>query len=446
MNQSVSEFIGDILQHIKYKKIHPYVVKELEDHIESLREDYEREGLDKEAAYLKAIEQMGDATPIGKGLHEMHKPKCEWSLIVLFTLLISIGLLALGVMKAHYPEGYGNYYLSKQLIFVILGSLGFWGCYFSNYKKLENNAILFYLIGIGIMIYNLLFGVRVNGVNRYLRVLFFTFSAIRLSIPFLVIGYIGFIRKWTSPKLKNVLTLGVLGGIPICLMMIVSSIKTGLLLGVVFTLSLTFHIIGKEYKGTKIKALVTLYGTLGAVVGLTFFRMIYGIEYRIERLRAFFNPEEDPLGYGYMYHVLKNIRENASVIGGEGLEGSLPAGEITTDMIFTFIVGSMGWLMGIVLMSVIALVIIRLFRAAMKIQESYGRLLTLSISTLFALQFIFNIAMNLGYTPIVGVGLPLVSYGGTALIVDMALLGLFMNVYRRKDLVLIMSQTTIGDV
>ena len=98
MNQAVAEFLKHVLEQIKYKKIHPYIRQELEDHIESLKEAYEKEGLTEEAAYEKAITQMGDATIVGKELHEKHKPRCEWSLLILFSLLIGIGLFALARM------------------------------------------------------------------------------------------------------------------------------------------------------------------------------------------------------------------------------------------------------------------------------------------------------------------------------------------------------------
>ena len=96
----------------------------------------------------------------------------------------------------------------------------------------------------------------------------------------------------------------------------------------------------------------------------------------------------------------------------------------------------MGWLAGVLLILIIGFMIIRMFSAAMKVQESYGRLVTLSIAAMFTMQFVYNIAMNLGYVPLTGMPLPFVSYGGSNLVTNAAMMGIFLSVYRRKDLVL----------
>ena len=448
MNQVVANFLGHVLEQIKYKKIHPYIRQELEDHIESLKEAYEKEGHTEQVAYEKAIVQMGDATSIGKELHEKHKPRCEWSVLILFTLLIGIGLFALARGIQYDVDGYTETYFVKQRLFIGMGSIIFFLLYFGDYKKLEKRSMLIYGLGIILIGCTIILKGYINGKSRFLHFLQLRsmFYSADLSIPFLVIGYIGFVRKWACPKLKNFMVLGVLGVLP-CLMIVeISNKPTGIGIGAIFVSILTFYILGNEYKGDKIKTLIYLYSVLGlAGVVCTFYKMVvFSKDYLVKRFKLFFYPQDDPMIYGYYYRVLMNIRKEASLIGEGGyLKEQLTEvfeGMWLSDMIFTFVVGSMGWIMGGVLILVLLLAIIRLFRVANRVQDNYGRILSLTIACIFTLQFVLNISMNLGYTPIMTISLPFVSYGGSGLIINMGLLGLFMGIYRKKDLVLIMSQ------
>jgi cell division protein FtsW (lipid II flippase) len=77
-----------------------------------------------------------------------------------------------------------------------------------------------------------------------------------------------------------------------------------------------------------------------------------------------------------------------------------------------------------------------MFHAASKISDRYGKFFSIGICCVFSLQVITNILMNLGYLPIAGISLPFISYGGTNLVCNMALMGMLVGIYRRKDIVL----------
>ena len=447
MNQVVANFLGHVLEQIKYKKIHPYIRQELEDHIESLKEAYEKEGLTEEAAYEKAITQMGDATIVGKELHEKHKPRCEWSLLILFSLLIGIGLFALARMAPYYTDEYRNQDFIKQLLFVGMGSVVFSIFYFCDYKRLERSSLLLYGLGVALMVSTINWGLSINGKTQFLRIAFIMFYTTSLSMPLLVIGYIGLVRRWAYPKLKNFLALGAVGMISSLMMVQISNIPTGIGIGAIFTIVLTLYILGNEYVGNKMRTLVYTYSALGVGGILMLFMLWRGTflkEYQVARLNGFLHPEEDPRGMGYLYNLLKSIREDAHLIGKtDYFKEILPdrcTGALSSDMTFTFIVGNMGWIMGGLVILFLLLAIIRLFRAASRVQDNYGRILALSIACIFTVQFVFNMGMNLGYMPIMSSSLPFISYGGSRLITNMGLLGLFMGIYRKKDLVLVMPQ------
>jgi cell division protein FtsW (lipid II flippase) len=141
---------------------------------------------------------------------------------------------------------------------------------------------------------------------------------------------------------------------------------------------------------------------------------------------------------GYIYSILKKLNEGAKWIGDSEtvsiLNGGFP--NPFDEGILITIVSSYGKLVGILLVMIIAYIILKMFSAASKIKDLYGKMLSFAIATLFAVQFTSNILMNLGYLPFINMNLPFVSYGGVSMIFDMAFMGLLLGIYRRKDIIL----------
>lgn len=142
MNHYVDTFLKDVLEKVKYKKIHPYLAQELNDHIGCLKEDLMESGLDEEQAYKEAVSHMGEAEGIGENLHKMHKPRMGWSILLLLIGLIGIGLWT---MLTYSQVGGQSFYLRKQIMWVIVG-IGIFlvTMYCSDYKRWENYTSLFY--------------------------------------------------------------------------------------------------------------------------------------------------------------------------------------------------------------------------------------------------------------------------------------------------------------
>jgi cell division protein FtsW (lipid II flippase) len=120
----------------------------------------------------------------------------------------------------------------------------------------------------------------------------------------------------------------------------------------------------------------------------------------------------------------------------------LPGGN--SEFIFTYIVSGFGWLWGIMLILILSLFIIRMFSTASKISDRFGKYLCIGICCAFPLQVITNILMNLGFFPITGISLPFISYGGGNFVCNMALIGLLLGVYRRKDIILKENTPTVS--
>jgi rod shape determining protein RodA len=160
-------------------------------------------------------------------------------------------------------------------------------------------------------------------------------------------------------------------------------------------------------------------------------------DYQKNRIYTFLDPDNDPLGAGY--HILQSkIALGSGGLFGKGfLRGTqshlsfLP--EKQTDFIFTTLAEEFGLIGGLVLLGLYTAILVYGFAVALRSRNYFGRLLGLGIITNFFLYVFINTAMVMGLIPVVGVPLPLISYGGTAMLTVMFGFGLLMSVYVDRD-------------
>ncbi len=160
-------------------------------------------------------------------------------------------------------------------------------------------------------------------------------------------------------------------------------------------------------------------------------------EYQRQRVLTFLNPEIDPLGAGY--HTLQSkIALGSGGLFGKGfMQGSqshlnfLP--EKQTDFIFTMLAEEFGMIGGLTLLALYAILLTYGIAIALRARNQFGRVLAMGLTWNVFLYVFINIAMVMGLVPVVGVPLPLVSYGGTAMLTLMATIGLLISVYIHRD-------------
>jgi rod shape determining protein RodA len=159
--------------------------------------------------------------------------------------------------------------------------------------------------------------------------------------------------------------------------------------------------------------------------------------YQQKRILTFLDPERDPLGAGY--HILQSkIALGSGGLFGKGfMQGSqshlnfLP--EKQTDFIFTMMAEEFGMVGGLVLLGLYILIMIYGFAIGLRSRTHFGRLLAMGLTSMLFLYVFINIAMVMGLIPVVGVPLPLISYGGTAMLTLMIGIGFLINVYVHRD-------------
>ncbi len=297
-------------------------------------------------------------------------------------------------------------------------------------RHYETWAPYLYISGIIMLLAVLLFGESAKGAQRWLDLRLFTFQPselLKLAVPLMVAGYIGQGPLPTSLK-KLVLGL-IMVVIPTILIAKQPDLGTSILIAAsgIFVLFLS---------GISWKIILFSVSCVGALIPVLWFFLMH--EYQRVRVRTLFNPESDPLGAGY--HIIQSkIAIGSGGISGKGwLQGTqsqlefLP--ERHTDFIFAVIAEEWGMIGIIALLALYLFIIGRGLLLASRAQTAFGRMMAGSIVLSFFVYLFVNIGMVSGILPVVGVPLPLVSYGGTSMVSLMAGFGILMSIHTHRKM------------
>ena len=267
------------------------------------------------------------------------------------------------------------------------------------------------------------------GAQRWLNLGFFRFQPsefTKISAPMMIAWYLA--EHALPPKPKHVISAAAILMVPVLLIAKQPDLGTALLVASSGAAVLFF-------------AGLSWWFMLGCVVLLSALTPVlwhFMREYQRNRVLTLFNPEADPMGTGY--HIIQSkIAIGSGGINGKGWLGSSQAEldflpESSTDFIFAVYAEEFGLFGCVGLLILYLLVISRCFYIAVQAQETYTRLLAGSLSFTFFVYVFVNIGMVIGILPVVGVPLPLVSYGGTSMVTLMAGFGILMSIHTHRKL------------
>ena len=449
INEEERNFVAKVLEQVKYKKIHSYISNEIQDHIECLRQDYEDVGMSKKEAYHKAIEQMGDAEEVGKQLHNQHKPEIEWSILGLMSSLVIIGLIVLSSITKAYlglNDECTAYVTNKrlmanacerQLLFIGIGILFFCLLYRLDYTKLKKYSHLIYLFGILVLIVTKEFGVMFQGYNRCLNVAGQLIDMTAFITLLLMIGSVG-ITMESLEKGRLIKVISIIMFILTFLIIINLGLSHGLQLLIIWSSIATLTILSKRYTKNKKEALALLFGAYGIVIvcGILCF-IFFGQEYQKHRLMNVVQQVVNAQPINYTAERKFDILSGAKLIGDSNLDiiGRL-SDNIYKDYIFIYVIGKWGYLVGIGMMGIILTLIIRIWKAGIRLKDCYGRILYFTIASLFTIRIGMNVIECFGVVTITSTYLPFISYDYSYIMMDIAMMGLLLGIYRRKNLII----------
>ncbi|ECQ6575999.1 FtsW/RodA/SpoVE family cell cycle protein [Listeria monocytogenes] len=403
------EYLGKVIAKVKSKQAHSMIKKELNNHLEELSRSFQKRGLSLEDADKKAMQEMGDPSAVGKNMNQLHKPRMDWLLIALFILLAGIGFLPL-MSDVVSPN---SFFIKKQIVWLALAILALIGFLFFDYRKLKNLWMYFYAAALILFFTPFLVGVSLTGGGRWVSLGGIMIDSPAISLFLFFLAWAGIFTKVTDFKgWKKLVMLLILFWAPVISYTMINRLVFSIIYFLCVLVMSIFY-----YRRNQFAIKVALGNLLVGIIFISTMILKFSSSYLSDNLIS-----------------VKAILSQAGWFG-KGLHNNLTIPEAHTDFVFPFLVYSFGWVFGIFLCLLLLVFIIRISLNAFKTKDLFGRLLTIGGAVLFTVPAFWNILMGLGIVPIMVVPLPFISYGGSMLLVYAALLGLILNVYRRKDIV-----------
>ena len=354
----------------------------------------------------------------------------RWLSSIDLVLLVSLSLLiALGSIILFSASGEDVKMMNRHTIHLILASVVMLIATQLSSDLLRRWSFWIYLFGVIVLILVLVQGTMGKGAQRWLEVGGLRFQpseVMKLAVPMMVASYLS--KKNLPPSLKDIFIACMLVLVPMLLIVQQPDLGTALLVGcagffVIYFSGLSWKWLGAAFVAAAIAAPLIFY---------------FGMhDYQRQRVLTLFDPAADRLGSGY--HII----QSTIAIGSGGFYGKgwlngdqsrldfLP--ERHTDFIFAVFGEEFGLLGNAILFTLYLFIIWRGLYLAMKGHDTFARLLGGSLSLTFFIYLLVNTGMVSGVLPVVGVPLPLISYGGTSLVTLMAAFGLLMGLRRRKS-------------
>jgi len=358
-------------------------------------------------------------------------------ILVLALIIAGLGVLSIYSSTFQKEGTQWQEIYKRQILWLAIGLVCFFFISKFNYRKLWDANYFIYALAVFFLLLVFGLGVIRLGAQRWLRIAWFNFQ----PSEFAKLAMIIFLARYFSRKsiddtsllsgkfgiFRGIILPLIFVGLPMFLIIEQPDLGSGLMLMLVF--------VGLLYlTHVRIKYILGLLAAL--VLPLPFFWHFLH-DYQKQRLLVFLNPNIDPLGAGYTVIQSRIAIGSGGFFGRGWLHGSqsqlyfLP--ESHTDFIFATFSEQWGFLGSVLLVLIYYLIIRQGFVIAQRTQDSFGKLLAYGISLLLALQVFINIAMNMGLAPVVGLPLPLMSYGGSSVLVTFIALGILVNIDRTRN-------------
>jgi rod shape determining protein RodA len=361
-------------------------------------------------------------TNVGQRLWQIN-----WSFVLLVSLIASIGF---GML---YSAANGSFdpWASRQMVRFVVGIFLMLIVAVIDIHVWLRYAYPIYFVSLALLLMVEFNGSVGMGAQRWIDLGVFTIQPseiMKIAIILSLARYFYASRLEDVGRISHMLVPIILMGLPTVLIIRQPDLGTSILM-VAIGIAMLFVV------GVRVwMFLLGAIAIIGAIIPLWQF-VLRG--YQKARLLTFLNPEKDPLGAGY--HILQSkIALGSGGLFGKGfMEGSqshlsfLP--EKQTDFIFTMLAEEFGLIGGLLLITLYMILLVYAFVMSLRCRSQFGRLIGIGVSTSFFLNVFVNIAMVMGLVPVVGMPLPLISYGGTAMLTLMFSFGLLLCIYINRD-------------
>lgn len=439
VSDAFHRYAEKVCEQIRWKKAHPAVAQEIEDHLTDQKNAYLAAGDSESIAEEKALLQMGDPVSVGAALDQTHKPAPQWGIIGLVLLLFVLGGIIQTLLLKTIPVGNDALATrSAQVLFVFLPlSLAtFVGMYFLDFSFFGKHP---YVLPLGLLMVDLaaqLFGEFYGG-KRWFTLGSFALSPLALSLLF-PLAFCGLFYRLRSQGRRGYLISSVLAAV-FCLFLSYCHTFSGVLT-FVFSAGVLMLVASKKKWFDKQRNMFLLLFLL-AVVCLIVLLMFYApFRYQFAfRARTIFLPNSDVAGDGYVPAQLRAAISHSVFLGkGKDIVGISPIlieipGMLRSDYLLTYLTYHYGWAVSGGLVLLLAVFLGLGFRKALKQKSIFGQMVSLTILCTFTAEILLYILANLGVWLIAPIALPFLSYGATASLINMALAGVLLSVFRTGE-------------
>ena len=354
----------------------------------------------------------------------------EWCFLGIVVTILSVGVLSIYSVTLVNPAG-GMPIYQKQLTWVLVGVLALSMTAFIDYHKLAHFAYVFYGIGLVLLIIVLLVGKSSRGSQRWIPLGPFVVQPselIKIALILALATYYG--AKSRQGWLQRLVIPGLIALPGFLLILKQPDLGSSLsFLSIYVILLLAVGVRTKAFGLIVLSALMLFPFAWGGVWGSLH-------EYQQERIISFVDPNYDPGGKGY-HGMQSRIAIGSGQVLGKGLHGGtqtqfkfLPEGH--TDFVFAVFAEEWGFLGVALLLTLYVGLFLMGMEIAAKAKDTLGALLATGVIGMIGFGVMVNIAMTVGLAPIVGIPLPLMSYGGSATVVTLAAIGLLLNIKRHR--------------
>ncbi|WP_367361019.1 rod shape-determining protein RodA [Syntrophus sp. (in: bacteria)] len=353
----------------------------------------------------------------------------DWTLLILVLILCTIGVLNIFSASYSFAGAKANPFYIRQLQWVLIGIFCMSIAFCIDYRYICQYAYVLHGIAIFCLVIVFFYGFATHGSQRWISLGSFSLQPselVKLTLILALAKYFDEHKLEQGYYLRELWIPFLLLLVPFLMILEQPDLGTGLIL--LFVSASMFLFVGIRLK------------SLLYVLTLAVFMMPVGWffmkEYQRERVLTFLNPERDPLGSGY--HIIQSMIAIGSggILGKGFLKGTqtqlqfLP--EQQTDFVFSVFAEEWGFLGGGILILLFTSLVLWSLKIALHSRDFLGTLIAFGLASLLFWEVFINTGMVLGMMPVVGIPLPFLSYGGSAVVSLLTCIGLLLNVSMRR--------------
>ncbi|HXJ95991.1 MAG TPA: putative lipid II flippase FtsW [Terriglobia bacterium] len=355
---------------------------------------------------------------------KLQSDKILFGVVVVLVLFGALMVYSASAVMAAERYGSSYYFVERQLIWAAVGLVAMVALMGFDYRRLQNSLIVFPAVALELI---LLIGALLSGsshnAHRWLHLGPVSFEPSEFAKLVLVIFLAYFLesRRGQVNDIPHTLApLGLLTGLTVALVLKEPDLGTSL--AILFVVAAMLFVSGLK---------TAYFGIPLACAAPMFYLLVYRVPYRWNRIVAFMDPDKDPLGKGFQALQAKIAVATGGITGVGLMEGKqklfyLP--EPHNDFIFAVISEELGFVGALLVVALFGVILWRGLRAASRCPNDFGRLLAVGLTTMLVGQALVNMSVVLSLLPTKGIPLPLISYGGSALLMDLVAVGILLNI------------------